>query len=200
MTALRLILGDQLNHQLASLRDINIETDFVLMAEVDAEVTYVKHHKRKIAFLFSAMRHFAEALRSDGVFVIYRRLDDPDNGGSLESEVKRAISKHKISKLVVTMPGEYRLLEIMKRWQSNLGITVELREDNRFLCTLDRFASWADDRRQLRMDFFYRDMRRDHNILMDGGETGITTTAEVMEYARDIGRKWGDLHEIFFNQ
>ena len=170
MTVLRLILGDQLNHQLASLRDINIETDFVLMAEVDAEVTYVKHHKRKIAFLFAAMRHFAEALRGNGVFVIYRRLDDPDNGGSLESEVKRAISKHKISKLVVTMPGEYRLLEIMKRWQSSLGITVELREDDRFLCTLDRFASWADGRRQLRMDFFYRDMRRDHNILMDGGE------------------------------
>ena len=36
MTVLRLILGDQLNRQLASLRDINIETDFVLMAEVDA--------------------------------------------------------------------------------------------------------------------------------------------------------------------
>jgi len=34
-------------------------------------------------------------------------------------------------------------------------------------------------------------------IIMNGGETGITTTAEVMEYARDIGRKWGDLHEIF---
>ena len=59
MTVLRLILGDQLNHQLISLRDINIESDIVLMAEVDAEVTYVKHHKRKIAFLFSAMRHFA---------------------------------------------------------------------------------------------------------------------------------------------
>ena len=170
MTVLRLILGDQLNHQLASLRDINIETDIVLMAEVGAEVTYVKHHKRKIAFLFAAMRHFAEALRGDGVFVIYRRLDDPENGGSLESEVKRAIAAHKISKLVVTMPGEYRLMEIMKRWQSSLGIAVELREDDRFLCDLDRFASWANGRRQLRMDFFYRDMRRDHNILMDGGE------------------------------
>ena len=170
MTVLRLILGDQLNHQLASLRDINIETDIVLMAEVGAEVTYVKHHKRKIAFLFAAMRHFAEALRGDGVFVIYRRLDDPENGGSLESEVKRAIAAHKVSKLVVTMPGEYRLMEIMKRWQSSLGIAVELREDDRFLCDLDRFASWANGRRQLRMDFFYRDMRRDHNILMDGGE------------------------------
>ena len=170
MTVLRLILGDQLNHQLASLRDINIETDIVLMAEVGAEVTYVKHHKRKIAFLFAAMRHFAEALRGDGISVIYRRLDDPDNGGSLESEVKRAIAAHKIAKLVVTMPGEYRLMEIMKRWHSSLGIAVELREDDRFLCSLDRFASWADGRRQLRMDFFYRDMRRDHNILMDGGE------------------------------
>ena len=60
------------------------------------------------------------------------------------------------------MPGEYRLLEIMKRWQSSLGITVELREDDRFLCKLDRFANWADGRRQLRMDFFYRDMRREH--------------------------------------
>jgi len=170
MTVLRLILGDQLNHQLASLRDINIETDIVLMAEVGTEVTYVKHHKRKIAFLFAAMRHFAEALRGDGISVIYRRLDDPDNGGSLESEVKRAIAAHKIAKLVVTMPGEYRLMEIMKRWQSSLGIAVELREDDRFLCSLDRFTSWTDGRRQLRMDFFYRDMRRDHNILMDGGE------------------------------
>ena len=168
MTVLRLILGDQLNRELASLRDINIETDIVLMAEVSAEVTYVKHHKRKIAF-FAAMRHFAEALRGDGVFVIYRRLDDADNGGSLETEVKRAISAHKISKLVVTMPGEYRLLEIMKRWHSSLGITVELREDDRFLFTLDRFDRWAYGLRQLRIDYFYRDIRRDQKNLIDGG-------------------------------
>ena len=34
-------------------------------------------------------------------------------------------------------------------------------------------------------------------IVMHGEENRITTTAEVMEMARDIGRKWGDLHEIF---
>ena len=34
-------------------------------------------------------------------------------------------------------------------------------------------------------------------VIMNGAETGIATTAEVMEFARDIGRKWGDLHEIF---
>ena len=170
MNVLRLVLGDQLSHQIASLRDINIDTDIVLMAEVAAEATYVKHHKRKIAFLFAAMRHFAEELRRAGTTVIYRRLDDPDNGGCLESELLRVIESRQISKLVVTMPGEYRLLEIMKSWQSRFEFAVELREDDRFLCSLDRFTNWADGRRQLRMDFFYRDMRRDHNILMDGGE------------------------------
>ena len=170
MTVLRLILGDQLSHQIASLRDINIDTDIVLMAEVSAEVTYVKHHKRKIAFLFAAMRHFAEELRLAGTNVIYRRLDDQNNGGSLESELKQVIASRKISKLVVTMPGEYRLMETMRSWQSTLDVAVELREDDRFLCSLDKFNKWADGRRQLRMDFFYRDMRRDHNVLMDGGE------------------------------
>ncbi len=92
MTVLRLILGDQLSHQIASLRDININTDIVLMAEVSAEVTYVKHHKRKIAFLFSAMRHFAEELRRAGTNVIYRRLNDQNNGGSLESELTQVIA------------------------------------------------------------------------------------------------------------
>ena len=170
MNVLRLVLGDQLSHQIASLRDINIDTDIVLMAEVAAEATYVKHHKRKIAFLFAAMRHFAEELRRAGTTVIYRRLDDPDNGGCLESELLRVIESRQISKLVVTMPGEYRLMEIMKSWQSRFEFSVELREDDRFLSTLDRFTNWADGRRQLRMDFFYREMRRDHNILMDGGE------------------------------
>ena len=170
MTVLRLILGDQLSHQIASLRDINIDADIVLMAEVSAEVTYVKHHKRKIAFLFAAMRHFAEELRCAGTNVIYRRLDDQNNGGSLESELKQVIASRKISKLVVTMPGEYRLMETMRSWQSTLDVAVELREDDRFLCSLDKFNKWADGRRQLRMDFFYRDMRRDHNVLMDGGE------------------------------
>ena len=170
MRTLRLILGDQLNHKVSSLCDLDIDNDVVLMAEVKTEVTYVKHHKRKIAFLFSAMRHFAESLRADGAHLMYCKFDDPDNAGSLESEVQRAIVIHQVTKLVVTMPGEYRLMEIIKSWPSKLGIDLDLREDDRFLCHLDQFAKWANGRRQLRMDFFYREMRREHNILMEGGE------------------------------
>ena len=92
MKTLRLVLGDQLSRDLPSLTDLDPDKDLVLMAEVMSEVTYVKHHKRKIAYLFSAMRHFAESLGKDGIAVRYRRLDDADNAGSLAGEVAAAIA------------------------------------------------------------------------------------------------------------
>ena len=168
--ALRLVLGDQLSEGLSSLSDLELQADVVLMAEVIEEVTYVKHHKRKVAFLFSAMRHFAESLRAGGVTVDYVRLDDPDNSGSFSGEVARAASRHQVDRLVVTEPGEHRVLQAMRDWQSDLGIPVEIRGDDRFLCPPEIFADWAEGRKQLRMDFFYREMRRRHDVLMENGE------------------------------
>lgn len=51
------------------------------MSELQDEATYVKHHKKKIAFLFSAMRHFAQELMSKGCKVEYTKLDDNHNAG-----------------------------------------------------------------------------------------------------------------------
>ena len=168
--ALRLILGDQLSRSLASLTDINKAVDTVLMVEVMEEVTYVRHHKRKIAFLFSAMRHFAEELRAEGITVDYVQLDDADNRGSFAGEVVRAVARHGSQRLVLTEPGEHRVLQAMRDWQDELGIDVEIRADTRFMCPPEMFADWADGRKQLRMDFFYREMRRKYNVLMEGKE------------------------------
>jgi len=165
---LRLVLGDQLSFDLASLVDVNLSGDVVLMCEVMGEVTYVPHHKRKIVFILSAMRHFAEMLRARGIDVDYVRLDDPANSGSFSGELARAIKRHSAERLVVTAPGEYRVLEQMRQWETAFGIGVEIREDDRFLCPAGVFDRWAEGRKQLRMDFFYREMRRMHDVLMDG--------------------------------
>ncbi len=88
MTAtLCLVLGDQLSPKIAGLRAIDPERDTILLCEVMEEARYVPHHPQKIAFLFSAMRHFAEDLRQKGYRVRYVRLDDPDNTGSFSGEV-----------------------------------------------------------------------------------------------------------------
>lgn len=160
MSSLRLVLFDQLTHDVSALQGIDINEDIVLICEVRNETNYVKHHKKKIAFLFSAMRHFAQELQDKGVQVRYVKLDDEGNAGSFTGEIKRALEAHKISRIISTFPGEYRVLEEMKTWQVKFGIDVEIRNDDRFLATPEEFANWANGRKQLRMEYFYRDMRQ----------------------------------------
>jgi deoxyribodipyrimidine photolyase-related protein len=170
MSSIRLILGDQLSQSISSLKDYHPDTDIILMCEVWNEATYVKHHKKKITFLFSAMRHFAEALKKQGFNVEYTAIDARDNSGSFSGEVKRMLSKYNVDRIVVAHPGEYLVLKELRSLENELNIGIEIREDNRFLYTPDEFANWAKGHKQLRMECFYREMRKKYDILMDGND------------------------------
>ena len=180
MAVLRLVLGDQLSRNLSSLRDL-ASGDVVLMAEVREEATYVRHHQRKIAFLFAAMRHFAEDLRKSGVTVDYVTLDDPENSGSFSGEVKRAIERHGIESVVVTEPGEWRVLRMFETLREEIGCDLDIRDDDRFICSHARFAGWAEGTKELRQEYFYREMRRATGYLMKGD--------------KPVGGKWNFDHE-----
>ncbi|HBH25828.1 MAG TPA: cryptochrome/photolyase family protein [Rhodospirillaceae bacterium] len=158
----RVVLGDQLTPDIAALRGGDRARDVVCMAEVAGEAGYVPHHKKKLAFVFSAMRHFAQELKADGWRVDYMRLDAPGNTGSLAGEIARARARHKAARVVATAPGEWRVLDEMRAWAD------EIRPDARFLCAPEDFARWAKGRKQLRMEHFYREMRRRHDVLMEG--------------------------------
>jgi deoxyribodipyrimidine photolyase-related protein len=166
MAFLRFVLGDQLSQSLSSLRDLQ-DGDVVLMAEVGDEATYVRHHQRKIAFLFSAMRHFAADLQAEGVTVDYVALDDPGNTGSFTGELRRALVRHAPSGVVVTEAAEWRVAEMQEEWESTLGVAVEIRDDDRFLCPRREFGLVAGRGRKLLMETFYRNMRRRTGYLMD---------------------------------
>lgn len=171
MPALRIILGDQLSNEISSLSGINAEEDIVLICEVFAEATYVKHHKKKIVFLFSAMRHFAEELRVEKNYQVeYLKLNDPEPMQSFTQAVEKTLAKHKIDEIIVTSPGEYRVLTEINIWQELFGIPVDIREDARFLCNQVEFKNWSKDRKNLRMEYFYREMRKKYSILMDGDQ------------------------------
>lgn len=161
------ILGDQLSHDLSALDDADRQHSIVLMMEVDEETRYVRHHKAKIAFILSAMRHHAAELRTRGWMVDYVRLDDPQNSGTFTGELARAIERHDPDRIIATEPGEWRVLAAMQGWADRFAIPIDLREDSRFICTHAEFDSWAAARKQLRMEYFYRDMRRKTGLLLD---------------------------------
>ena len=167
---LRLVLGDQCSASLSALEGLDPSRDVVLMMEVRTECTYVPHHPQKITLILSAMRHFARALESRGVRVDYIRLDDPENTHSFAGEVARAVARHAPGRIIVTEPGEWRVRQEMAAWEDALGIPVEIRDDTRFLADLGFFRRWAQSRKQLRMEFFYREMRRATGLLMVGDQ------------------------------
>ena len=168
MSTLRLVLGDQLSHNLSALADIDLAHDIVLMMEVLQECTNVPHHKQKIVLVLSAMRHFAAELRQKGVRVDYIRLDDPENGGDFTKEIRRALVRHKITHIIVTEPGEWRVQEMIQAWSDLFKIKIEIRTDNRFFATHEYFSNWTKSRKHWRMEHFYHEMRREHQLLMDG--------------------------------
>jgi deoxyribodipyrimidine photolyase-related protein len=165
--AIRYIFADQLTRDVAALQGIDKDKDIVLMAEVWDEATYVRHHPKKIALLFSAMRHFAQKLREDGITVDYVELDDHGRGSSFKRELKLAINRHDPDRVITTFPGEQRVLADMQTWGDEFGLPVEIRDDDRFLSTLTEYREWRSGYKEPKMEYFYRMMRKKYDILMD---------------------------------
>ncbi len=182
MTILIPVLGDQLTPTLASLRDVDRADAVVVMMEVWDEATYVRHHQKKIALIFSAMRHFAEELRGQGWTVDYVTLDARGNTHSFTGEVARAAKRHRARAIRVVAGAEYRVRQAQDGWAADTGLPVEILEDDRFVCPLPDFYAWAQGRRELRMEFFYREMRR---------RTGLLMTAD----GKPEGDKWNYDHD-----
>ncbi|MBX8471343.1 cryptochrome/photolyase family protein [Pseudomonas sp. RIT778] len=159
-----LVLGDQLSFDLASLQALDAERDTVLLVEVMEEASHVPHHPQKIALVFSAMRHFAQSLQDQGVRVEYVRLDDPENSGSVPGELHRWQALLQAEEVHVTECGDWRLEHSMKE----CGLPIHWHADTRFLCSREEFAAWAEGKKQLRMEFFYREMRRKSRLLLNG--------------------------------
>jgi len=162
------IFSDQLSHGLASLEASEPGESVVLMMEVKHEAMVVPHHRKKLAFIFSTMRHFAEELRAAGWTVDYVALDDAANTQSFSSEMERAVKRHSPKRIWATEPSEYRVRETVRGWEDDFGVPVTIFRDDRFLCSHNDFKAWAEGRKSLRMEYFYREMRKKTGLLMDG--------------------------------
>ncbi len=166
VSRLVLVLGDQLSMGLSALRQADRDSDIVVMAEVAEETSYVKHHPKKIALIFATMRKFAARLREDGWDVRYAQLDDTQNAGSIVGELLRRAEETGASEVLVTEPGEWRLIDKLK----HAPIKTHILPDDRFIASHQEFEDWAQGRKQLRMEYFYREMRRKTGLLMQGAD------------------------------
>ncbi len=182
-----LILGDQLTPHISALAGADRQRDTLVMAEVHDEASYTNHHRKKLVLLFSAMRHFARGLQEDGWQVHYHAYDPASDCRRLEDVILRQLAATGARRVITTECGEWRLDNEIRQWAQRLDVAVEIRLDDRFLASKEEFANWAKGRKQLRMEFFYREMRRKTGFLMtpDG-----TPEGGQWNFDADNRKKW----------
>ncbi|MDD0816134.1 cryptochrome/photolyase family protein [Curvibacter sp. HBC28] len=162
------VLGDQLWLGHPALVDFNPATDHVLMVEAPGEARAVWNHRARIAVFLSAMRHFCNDLHRQGWAYTYVRLTDMPDEPSLAGRAQQALQTLQPKVLRLCEPGDWRTLESARSVAHGLGVDFEVLADPHFMCSRAEFARWALGKKTLRMEFFYRDMRRRHGVLMDG--------------------------------
>jgi len=165
-----LVLGDQLGWDSPALAGFDPAQDRLLLIEAPGEAQAVWSHRARIALFLSGMRHFANAAHRRGWPCHYVRLDAPEQPPGLPERLALALRELQPQALQVLEAGEWRLAQAIEATAQALGVPLTVHEDDHFLCSRAEFARWARGRSELRMEFFYREMRRRHGVLMAGRE------------------------------
>ena len=173
MRHLVLVLGDQLDRRSSAFDGFDPAHDRVWMAEVAGEATHVWSTKPRIAVFLAAMRHFRDRLRGEGLTVDYRELPgaaSPAEPLSLGAALAASLAARRPRRLVVVEPGEHRVEEELRRVAAEADIPLEIRPDRHFFATKAEFTAHTAGRKQLRQEWWYRELRSRHGVLMDGDE------------------------------
>ncbi|WP_295882420.1 cryptochrome/photolyase family protein [uncultured Thiohalocapsa sp.] len=165
---LLLVLGDQLNRDSRLFDDTEPDRDLVWLCEAPAEATHVPSHKARTVLFLSAMRHFRERLTKAGLRVRYLALDAHEHPG-IDAALAADLDRLQPDEVCLVQPGEHRLHAAIAAVCARAGVPLRVLEDGHFLCPLPDFASWAEGRKELRLEHFYRWMRKRHDVLMDDG-------------------------------
>ena len=164
---IRLVLGDQLNHQHSWYEVVDNDVVY-LLAEMRQETDYAKHHVQKVISFFLAMRGFASHLKAAGHRVHYLTLDNPKNTQTIVGNLQAVIAESGATSWAYQLPDEYRLDEQLRGLQDTLGLPCEVADTEHFLTTRTHLGDFFRGKKMYLMENFYRDMRKRYGVLMDG--------------------------------
>ncbi|HSG60239.1 MAG TPA: cryptochrome/photolyase family protein [Pseudomonadales bacterium] len=166
---LRLILGDQLNAHHSWFRHTDDGVLYVI-AELRQETDYTRHHVQKITAFFAAMTQFAHALQHAGHHVLHMTLDDTAHYKDLPALLRALIDTYHCQQFAYQRPDEFRLCEQMAAFCADLRMTTECVDSEHFLLPYEDIKREFKADKHVRMESFYRRMRKRTQYLMQDDE------------------------------
>ena len=155
------IVGDQCSRTATSLAAAGAHAP-VVFVESRKFCQRRPYHWQKLVLILSTMRQFAEELSAAGRQVEYFRLAD-----DFVTALRVFVQKHRIEVLYVMEPNDFDRATIFPTLGEKIGCRIEVTPNNQFLATHDEFDAWAQGKKQLVMEYFYRTMRKKHGVLME---------------------------------
>lgn len=189
---LRLVLGDQLNQKHSWFQEKSDQVIY-FMAEMQQETNYVKHHIQKVVAFFLSMRNFSKDLQQQGHQFIYYNLDDSKNTGDLKKNIQQIIEQENIEKFEYQLPDEYRLDQQLKELSNEISIASKAYDTEHFYTQRQDVTQFFEGKKEMVMEYFYRDMRKKHQLLMTGDQQPL---GGKWNYDKSNRKKWTGKPEI----
>jgi deoxyribodipyrimidine photolyase-related protein len=164
---LRLILGDQLNSNHSWYETIDDSVTYVLM-EIRTETDYANHHIQKVVGFFTAMQEFSKDLKSKNNNVIYIHINDENNLQSFDKNLEFLIYEQHFTNFEYQLPDEYRVDEVLKNFCKTISISNSVVDSEHFYTTRNELGTFFEGKKTFLLEFFYRALRKKHNVLMEG--------------------------------
>lgn len=141
-----------------------------VMMEIKPESEYVTHHIQKIVGVFLNMRNFASKLKEDGHHLKYFKINDEDNEHSFSGNLKKLIERHSICHGAFLEPDEYRLDQVLEQTFQDFKMIYSRESSEHFYTERSELSKMFQGKNSIIMEYFYREMRKKHGVLMEGGE------------------------------
>jgi deoxyribodipyrimidine photolyase-related protein len=164
-----LVLGDQLNASHSWYKTKCPNTLYVI-AELQQETNYVKHHVQKVCAFFAAMDNFAQALSSAGHHVLYLTLDETRPFPTLCDLLNSLCKHYTIDLFEYQRPDEYRVLSQLQAFCQSLPISTNMYDSEHFLLPFEDIAQQFSKGKHQTMEYFYRKMRKRYHLLIEDGK------------------------------
>ena len=150
------------------------EDDNLLFYEPLDTFYEIAHHKQKLVFLISSLRHFKNNTNHKNV--IHRKIDKKISQ-SLETYLDGIYKQDSFSEIYVSKPSDFKTLKDLMYFCQSRDIDLHVLEDKKFITTNKDFEIWSEGKKTTVQEFYYRWLRKKFNILMT-------------DDAKPIGGKW----------
>jgi deoxyribodipyrimidine photolyase-related protein len=149
---------DQLHRHHGALAQATPATHDIVMVESTTMLQSRTWHAQRIQLLLSSAEHFAAELIAEG-FTVHRIT-----AATVTAGIEQFQQGNPNAHVIATEPRSRPLQRAL------LALDISLIADDSFLTSRTEFQKWAEGRKSLTMEPFYRDQRRRLGYLMDGLE------------------------------